>query len=224
MRIFTNALFFTLIIAFSPPSFTQKAAFAQQEGSEGIRIDAPLPGEALQGNVTITGSTQVDGFLAAELTFTYANDTTGTWFLVAEMFAPVENDVLAVWDTFALTDGDYILQLTVYLADGSRQVALVEGLRMRNYSAVETSTPAPTETPTPVPTADPRQFTPTPTPTITVTPTPTPLAPTPTPLPSNPAEISPDNIANSLLRGAAGALAGLLILGFYLSLRRKKHE
>lgn len=186
------------------------------------KIDAPVGGEALQGQVPISGSSGVPGFFSAELSFAYTGDATGTWFLIQETFDPVQDGLLAVWDTFAITDGVYDLRLLVTLADGSQVETFVRGVRVRNYTPIETSTPTPSPTFTPAPTVDPAlAFTSTDIPPATLTPTATPPPPTATPLPRNPAEVTARDIGDSLLRGAAGTLAVYLLLGIYTSLRRR---
>ncbi len=202
---------------------------AQQSG---VQITSPLPGEAVQGIFVISGSTFVDGFFSYEVSFGFPGDPTGTWFLIAEGFNPVVEAPLAEWDTFALTDGSYSLRLLVTLVDGSTLETIAEGIRVRNYSVIETSTPtsSPTITNTSLASETPPSRTPrpedleppTPTRTATITPTPTEtgIPPTATALPENPAYLSAARITNTLARGAAGALIALLFLGIYLSIRR----
>ena len=172
----------------------------------GPGITTPSQGEALQGVVTISGSSDVAGFLSMEVTFAYAGDTTGTWFLIASSNQPVHSDTLATWDTAAITDGDYGIRLRVFLNDGSFLDTLVMNLRVRNYTPVETPTPPPTAL----------QATATLTPTMTGTP-----FPSPTPLPHNPAILTPKDVSKSIAYGGMGAVFFLIILGAYLGLRRK---
>jgi hypothetical protein len=176
-----------------------------QTGS-GVSIETPSAGEALQGIVAITGSTAVEGFGYAELAFAYAGDSTGTWFLIATLTSPVEADTLASWDTTAITDGNYMLRLRVYLADDSTRDAVVTRLRVRNYTAIETPTPAPTaKQPTSIP---------------SITPTSTPF-PTPTPLPTNEAILTRSDVSVSVGLGGIVAVLLLALLSLYLWLRRK---
>ena len=169
-------------------------------------VAAPSAGQALQGVVAVAGTTAVDGFVSAELSFAYAGDPTGTWFLITVTGTPVFESTLAAWDTTTITDGNYVLRLRVFLSDGSSKDILVEGLRVRNYSPVETATPAPTvEQASPVPSA---------------TPTATPQ-PTPTALPGNPAAIDPADLRLSIAAGGLAALLAFALLGLYLWLRRK---
>jgi hypothetical protein len=189
---------------------------AQNGDSPNVQISAPAPGTPLKGLVSVEGSTLIDGFQSWELTFSYASDTTGTWFLIAEGNAAIDGGELAQWDTTTITDGDYNLRLSVFLEGGRREHYVVENLRVRNYSPIETITPTPSLTPTP--------FTETPlpsqTPTLTQPPTETPLPDTPTPLPTNPVTITQGNLNNSLTRGAAGAAAAFVLVGLYLSIKR----
>ncbi len=167
---------------------------------------SPREGEVLQGVVTIKGSSDVAGFLSEEVAFSYAGDTTGTWFIIATSNQPVHLDTLATWDTTTITDGDYILRVRVYLKDGSFLDVPIPNLRVRNYTPVETPTPAPTAL----------QATATPTPTLTVTP-----FPSPTPLPLNPAVLTPVDVSKSIAYGGLGAVLFLIVLGVYIRLRRR---
>jgi hypothetical protein len=179
-------------------------ALAQAPGSQAA-IHSPQAGEALQGRVTISGSSDVTGFVMAEVAFAYADDPTGTWFRIAAGGQPVRDGTLAVWDTTTITDGLYTLRLRVTLADGSFADALAPDLRVRNYTPVETATP----------TAAPLEATPIPAATSTATP-----FPTPTPLPPNPAALTASAIYSSLGYGALSVIAILILLALYLRLRR----
>jgi len=169
-------------------------------------IAAPAEGDALQGSVSVTGTSQVEGFASSELAFAYHDDPTGSWFLIAVSSQPVTDGSLGTWDTTSISDGTYDLRLRVVLADGNSLQAIVRNLRVRNYTPVETPTPTaviPEATPLP-----------------TVTPTPTPF-PTPTVMPTNPAVLSTGAVATSLGLGGLVALVLFAILGIYLRARRK---
>jgi len=189
---------------------------AQGQDDAEVEVASPEAGEALRGLVTLMGSTVIEGALSWELTFSYASDTTGTWFLIFESAEPVQDGPLARWDTTTISDGNYNLRLTVYLEGGRRAHFVVPGLRVRNYTPIETNTPTPTITSTPF-TETPR---PSLTPTITQSPTGTPVPNTPTPLPTNPLELPPGAINYSLLRGAVGALGVFAVMGVYATLRK----
>jgi len=189
---------------------------AQDQDSGEVEITSQTAGQAVRGIVPVSGNTSVDGFISWELTFGYANDTTGTWFLFAEGQEPVTGKVLTEWDTTTITDGLYNLRLTVYLEGGRRIHFILPDIRVRNYTPIETETPTPTLTTTPYT----QTLSPIRTPTITEPPTETPIPDTPTPLPTNPVEISAQDVSISLTRGASIVLTVFLIIGLYTSVRK----
>jgi hypothetical protein len=169
-------------------------------------IESPHPGDVLQGVVKITGSSDMTRFVSAEVSFTYTDDSTGTWFLIDNVNLPISYDTLASWDTTVITDGNYVLRLKVYLTDGSSREVLVTDLRVRNYTPVETSTPIPLA-------LEATSF-------PTITPTVTPF-PTPTVLRRNPATLAQTDVSISILFGGLAAILSFIIIGIYLWLRRK---
>jgi hypothetical protein len=174
-----------------------------------IVILQPIPGQALQGLVTIVGNLAVPGFISAEVSFTYHNDPRDTWFLIEQLNAIPIGEAITEWDTTILTDGEYDLRVLVDASTGPITIEIL-GLRVRNYSSIETDTPAPTASPAP-------QDTPIPTPTETTTETPIPS--TSTPLPTNPARISDQDVLSSMGRGALLALGFFALLGLYQAIR-----
>ena len=181
-------------------------------------ILVPVAGQAVQGRVPVVANTAIQGFQSAELYFGYAEDQTGTWFLITQNGEPVMSAEMGAWDTNLITDGNYHLRLVVILQDGTRVDTAVTGLRVRNYSPIETSTPTPV---TPTATLSPGER-----PTATATPVPT-ITPTPTPLPTNPAEMTTHQITGSLWKGALVAIVVFLILGIYVLIKqggRKNHN
>jgi len=177
---------------------------AAQSAAPAIR--SPAPGDALQGTVSLDGTSQVDGFVSAEIDFAYHGDPTGTWFTLQTSLQPVTDGVLALWDTTAVSDGTYDLRLRVSLSNGQTVDVIVPDLRVRNYTPIETATPTQV-----IPQA-------TPLPTVTLTATP---YPTPTPLPGNPAVITPGSVGTSLGVGGLVTILFLALLGLYLRARRK---
>ncbi|NPA26786.1 MAG: hypothetical protein GXO36_04225 [Chloroflexi bacterium] len=165
-----------------------------------IGLDAPLPGAALQGRVTIHGHTAAPGFRAARLDLGYRQPQVA-WFPLAQWTQPQTQGPLYTWDTTAVADGWYILRLTVTLANGQTLVHEVP-VQVRNHTQPE---------PTPTNWARPLARGPgTPTalgPTPTVTPWPLPRA---TPAPEDPAR---ERDTNTLWRQAleGGALVGGLL-------------
>jgi hypothetical protein len=167
---------------------------------------SPRNGEMLQGVVDIRGSSDVAGFISMEVDFAYAGDSTGTWFQITTSEKPVNLDTVATWDTTTITDGDYILRLRVFLQDGSFLDKQVPGLRVRNYTPVETPTIA----------LEPLQDTPLPDSTITTTP-----IPASTQLQRNPAVLTPVDISTSLAYGGLGSVLFLIALSIFLGSRRR---
>ncbi len=179
----------------------------------GPTIISPTPGQALQGQVTITGTTGASNFASAEIDFAYTGDATNTWFAVQALTQPVAEGSLATWDTTKVTDGEYVLRLRVFATDGSYQDATVQ-FEIANYTS-----PA-LEPPTAQPTNPPSVQLPTPLVILaSTTPEPTPL-PTPTPLPPNPAALAPGLVYHRLGQGALIAVAVVLLFGAILFRRR----
>ena len=177
-------------------------------------IISPQPGQVLQGSIPVVVDTSVEGFQSAEIYFGYSNDPTQTWFLIQTSETPLANAVLAQWDTTTITDGNYSLRLVVYRQNDKALETLLTGLRVRNYSPVETDTPAPaTSTPSPEPGQE-----------VKPTPTLTPVAPTATLLPTNPAELTSANIMDSMGRGALVVFGFFVLLGAYIWIRTARRN
>lgn len=213
-----NLVLTMLILVLPHPirHFWDSSQALQVDAPASVNIQSPAPGQAVQGNFVIRGNTAIDGFQSYEVDFTYMDNPTQTWFLIQESTLPVQDDILAVWDTTTITDGEYMLRLAVTLTDGRQQEARVDFLRVRNYTPIETDTPTPLpslETLVPVNTATPVSLGYTPTPSLT----PHPL--TPTPLPTNPAMITPSQMTLTLGKGAFFSIAILGILGAYVGFR-----
>jgi hypothetical protein len=205
--ILSTFLYLITLIGLSASSKFQ----AETEGN----IQSPHPGEAIQGLVQISGTTIIDGFSSFELSFSFENDSTNTWFLINRSQEPVDNDVLGEWDTSVLSDGDYALKLSINRLENSPIIVLVEGIRVRNYSPIETGFP--TEVPTAISSAQTKNAPTTSPPTNTSAP-----QFTPTPLFKNSAEIAPLQIYSSVRRGAIIAALILGILGLYAASRRRQ--
>ena len=206
----------TLLIPHPVMAGWEGSARLQTTQESTINIQSPVPGQALQGSVTISGNSAVEGFQSSEVSFAYAHDPTDTWFLIQYSTLPVQDGMLASWDTTTITDGNYSIRLVVLLTDGSQVKQRVNGLRVRNYSPIETDTPtpiAPSLTPAP---GTPTSYAP---PTATPSPSLTPPRPTPTPLPTNPAEISTTEAIMTLGKGAMITLGLFVFLGGYLGIR-----
>lgn len=186
------------ILALLPFLFILIAA----QDSAPIGITSPAPGEAVRGQVTLVGTTNASNFVSAQLDFSYASDEASTWFPIQALSQPVFDSPLYTWDTTPITDGEYILRLRVFLADGSFQEVTVP-ITLQN-DLLPTPTPAPTPTAEAVTALLPTPFL------LAASPTPTePPRATPTSLPENPVSLNDSEIYLSLGRGA------LVILGLF---------
>lgn len=187
-------------------------------------ISAPVAGQTLSGQVSVVGTADAPNFASAELAFAYAADPTGTWFPLARLTQPVQEAILAAWDTTQISDGEYSLRLRVYSQDGTFQDFTVTGLQVQNSAppATSTSVPATSQPVEVVPASteeSPLVVESAPAPTVTPIPV-SPSGPTPAPLPANPAALRVDQINFYLIRGALLALALFIVLGLFLRLRR----
>jgi hypothetical protein len=217
-------LILTFIIFFLPRLVNaewRSSLKVQQDELIGGTISSPVAGQAVQGSVVIRGSTTVDGFQSYEVDFAYSEDPTQTWFLIQESTSLVQDGVLAVWDTTTITDGDYTLRLVVNLVNGAQVEVSIPGLRMRNYSPIETETPSLT-----LPYVTLAAGTPIVQATLlaTLLPTVSPLPLTATALPTNPAEISSSQVMLTFGKGAAFTIGLFALLGAYLGMRAILHN
>jgi hypothetical protein len=179
-----------------------------------IVIISPEPGQILKGTVLIQAETYFDAPTSVKLSFSYAADPRETWFLIQEYPDIDQQELSFEWDTTTITDGDYAIRFTAGTGQGEHSTS-VTGLRVRNYTAVETSTPLPTATPAPQDTLAPS---------ITPTRTTTPIPPTATALPPNPAQITTNDIWNSIIIGTLIALGILGILGVFQLVRKHRRN
>lgn len=198
------------ILGFLPILFLLLAA----QDSSPVAIISPAPGEAVRGQVNIIGSTNAPDFVSAQLDFSYASsDAAGTWFPIQTLSQSVFDSPLYTWDTTPITDGDYILRLRVFLADGSFQEVTVP-ITLQN-DVLPTPTSAPTSTLESVTVLIPTPFL------LAVSPTPTTLPrSTPTPLPENPVTLNDNEIYFSLGRGALVILGLFALASLLIRIRR----
>jgi hypothetical protein len=188
--------------------------FIAAQGNPPIAITSPAAGDAVGGEVTITGTTDILGFASAQVDFAYASDPTGTWFALGTSSQPEIDSPLAVWDTSLITDGDYVLRLRVNLADGTFEETTVQ-IKVQNDAPILTPTPLVTSTPDQVDVQRPTPFLMAASPTPTLTP-----RPSPTPLPTNAVSLNQRTIYTSLGRGALVILGLFFLAGLILRYRR----
>ena len=186
-----------------------------QQAGEGevIEIFDPVPGSAVQGLLQIIGTININALDFYRLEFSSQNSQPKTWFLINENDMTITNEVIGEWDTSVLTDGNYDLRLTVFRQSGESTVELIENIRIRNYTAIETNTPPPTnDVSFPIATVESVRTT---TPTAII-------MPSPTSPPPNPAGVDQTSIANAVIIGGVIGGAGVLLMALYNNFRRKQ--
>ena len=179
-----------------------------------ISITSPALGDALRGEVTIIGTTDILGFTSSQSDFAYASNPTGTWFALQTSTQPVVDSPLAVWDTTLISDGDYVLRLRVFIEDGTFQETTVP-VKIQNDTPIVTLTPVVTSSPNRLDIGLPTPFLVASSPTPTLTP-----RSTPTPLPTNAVSINQIAIYTSLGRGALVIIGLFAVVGIILRFRR----
>jgi len=107
------------------------------------QIHNPHSGDILQGVITIIGSTNLSGYDHHQISFNYVDSQADTWFLIAKSDNIVSDGELATWDTTTIADGNYKIRLEVFLKDGGSREILVDELRVRNYTPIETQSITP---------------------------------------------------------------------------------
>lgn len=185
----------------------------QNEEEDKVEITNPLTGEAVQGLVQIIGTINVSGLDYFKLEFSSQNSQAQTWFLINEQEQGVSNDIIGEWDTSILTDGTYILRLSVLTLSDEPIVRFVEGIRIRNYTQIETNTPtatsniiSPTATEEDIPTLAPSL----------------PPPPSSTPLRENPASINQETLTESMIVGGIIGGLGSILLFLYVIVRQRR--
>ena len=169
-----------------------------------VEVLTPQTEDVLQGMVSIIGTTNLERYQSTEISFSYQDSGEPNWFLIFQGTEPVHNGTLALWDTSTIADGTYLLRVRVLLNDGSISEQIIRGLRVRNYSPVETVTAFPTVD----------GFVDTPEPEIRIS-----SIPTGTALQPNPAELSISNFYSSVATGILCVGSLFCIIGGYLLFR-----
>jgi hypothetical protein len=208
----------TIIILLPQPIYVERVlSLILQQGEAGeATISSPVPGQAVQGAMVIRGTNSVAGFQSYEIDFSYSTDIAQTWFLIQESTLPVQDGVLAVWDTTIITDGVYNLRLVITRTGGEPVEMQVADLRVHNYTPIETDNYIGTKLN--VTTAQEIQ-TVTPSPKATSTLADNSLPSTPTPLPTNPAQVTSSLVLQAFGKGIAFTIGIFSILSGYMGIR-----
>jgi hypothetical protein len=177
-----------------------------------VRIQSPVDGDTLQGNVSIIGTVTGNGFQSVEIGFRYQDTQSQSWFVIAQSTAPVVDDVIATWDTSTIADGVYQIRVLAIFDDGRKQEEIIANLNVRNYTPFD---PIKTEEST-LPSGLNEQ-----TPIIPVEATPT-LRPSPTPMSVNEMIITQSQFINTAIQGAILGMLFLLVIALFIIIRRRK--
>lgn len=171
---------------------------------------SPAEQQILQGVIEVQARLAREDVLSFELLFAYSDETDErNLFLLAQGNALSTEQPLYRWDTTLIPDGDYRLVLRVYFSNGEKREAILERVKVRNYSPVESPTASnPSLSTAPV--------------METPTQTPMPASSTPTPPAPNPGSVQLTQWTGSVLRGMVVSLLLFVVLGMYVSLRNRK--
>ena len=188
-------------------------SLAMAQAGLGVEILNPAPDQVLQGVIEIQAQTSLDDVLSYELLFGYAGASEeGSLFLLAQGDEINPSTPLYLWDTTLIPDGDYRLVLRVRSSGGEIEEDVVEPLRVRNYTAIDTPVPAENNVATAVITDTP------------ISTTPTPVQSTPIPARPNPGSIHFSQWLGSVLRGIGGIILLFLVLGIYVTFRKNRNR
>jgi len=175
-----------------------------------ITILSPADQQVLQGVIEVQARISTDEVRSFELLFGYSGEMDQrNLFLLAQGNAFPEEQPLYRWDTTLIPDGNYRLVLRVYFSNGEKREAVVDGVKVRNYSPVESPTASDL-----IVSTEPVLETP--------SNTPMPALFTPTPPRPNPGSIQPIQWTGSVVRGLAVSLLLFVVFGMVLSLRKRK--
>ena len=176
-----------------------------------VRILSPVESSVLQGVVAIKGTVTGIGLQRAEVSFRYQDGDSTTWFLIDQVNESVVDAVIANWDTAVIADGTYQLRIDAFYEDGHQLETVVNDLRIRNYTAVETPL-KPTEDIT---------ISGSPKNTSTSVPTKTAQVATPTLLAPNELALTTNDIVTSIIQGAVIGILSIIIISVWLYIRHR---
>ena len=118
---------------------TWLAASAAAQSNPSARITTPISDQTVRGSVAIQGTAKSDAFTRYEIAYAAEPDL-ASWTVIGGAVQPVEDNLLAVWNTRPLPDGAYALRVQVFNSDGSVLEGFVRNVKVAN--AVATPLPA----------------------------------------------------------------------------------
>ena len=160
--------------------------FSNSQATASPTISYPGEGEVVEGIVEIRGSVPDENFASAKLSYAYDGENAEDWFLISNIDAPTQDEVLGVWDTTTITDGTYQIRLRVREISGEKKDVIVTGIQVANYSRSEANLDEMVTTVTEVPSTQ-----------VTMQS----IESNPTTLPANPATITTTDIRHTALTG-----------------------
>ena len=209
----TNLIMLPLIIALTIGPIVSKHQVERPSTTLIVNITNPKEGDLVDSKVQIIGTVGNAEFDHYELHFSLYPNPTNTWFpIVLSGTIPVSNGVLGQWDTNGISNGEYIIQLTVFdYEENLIAKTTVNNISINSEQIFSPQTAIPTATDTKTPN----------------------FSPTTTPVP-NPIGNSQKSFLSTVLyeqqqendhistfgKGAAYSIFTFLTLGFYLQLRR----
>ncbi len=111
------------------------------QADEEILILSPTDQQVLQGVIEVQARVSSESVQSFELLFGYAEDREErNLFLLTQGNTFPDSQPIYRWDTTLIPDGDYRLVLRVYFRNGEMREAVVESVKVRNYSLVESPT------------------------------------------------------------------------------------
>jgi hypothetical protein len=172
----------------------------------GLYVSYPPAGAVVQGVVKVIGSLPEEKFRSGVLSYAFDDGSNPNWFVITKFDKPLQDEVLGIWDSTTITDGNYQLRLKVNLIDGTNAFILVKGIQVANYTRIFS---------TPIPEAA-----------VVITTEEIDLTSeikvaTPTALKINPAAIHSRDLLESLGIGLFIGIFSLLILAIYIFLRNR---
>ena len=98
-----------------------------------IVILSPIPGNVVAGNVQVLGSAMHPQFLQYQLEYGPDPNPGNLWYAATgPISTPVLNNLLGIWNTGAVQDGNYQLRLRVFLRDATSLSTVVNNIRIQN--------------------------------------------------------------------------------------------
>ena len=139
-----RAIGLLLLIGLLGVSVAQAAPLSQAAAAT---ITSPTDGQALRGNVAITGAATHPDFERYELAYGPDPNPNDAWQVFSGNNQSVDNGPLGIWNTSVVADGTYIIRLRVIRKDGNYNEAFARGLKIGNQQSNTPPTinvPAPT--------------------------------------------------------------------------------